>query len=227
MSDLESKRDRGGRSPTPSRDLALARIAGKQFGVISLGQLLAIGFSLREIQVRARRGLLNRIHKDVFAVGHTRIVPHARLVAALLTCGPASFLSHRTAAAVWGLRAVNTRRIEVTMPGSKAPCRRSLIIHRTRHDPDQQDLALRTGLRVSSVPRMLVVSIRIETPHYTDFSSFCDPTHRSHLNSFSFRYFGENHGGFGYYSKARMREISVHVKLLAFWRWLGFQMMVY
>jgi hypothetical protein len=23
-----------------------------------------------------------------------------------------------------------------------------------------------------------------------------------------------------------MREISVHVKLLAFWRWLGFQMMV-
>jgi SAM-dependent methyltransferase len=68
--------------------------------------------------------------------------------------------------------------------------------------------------------------IRIETPHYTDFSSFCDPTHKSHLNSFSFRYFGENHGGFGYYSKARMREISVHVKLLAFWRWLGFQMMV-
>jgi len=33
-------------------------------------------------------------------------------------------------------------------------------------------------------------TVRIETPHYTDFSSFCDPTHRSHLNSFSFRYFG-------------------------------------
>ena len=43
-------------------------------------------------------------------------------------------------------------------------------------------------------------TVRIETPHYTDFSSFCDPTHKSHLNSFSFRYFGENHGGFGYYS---------------------------
>ena len=39
----------------------------------------------------------------------------------------------------------------------------------------------------------------IATPHYTDFSSFCDPTHRWHLNSFSFRYFGENHAGFGYY----------------------------
>ena len=68
--------------------------------------------------------------------------------------------------------------------------------------------------------------VHIETPHYTDYSSFCDPTHKHHLNSFSFRYFGENHGGFGYYSKARFREISVHVKLLAFWRWLGFQFLV-
>ena len=69
-------------------------------------------------------------------------------------------------------------------------------------------------------------TVRIVTPHYTDFSSFCDPTHRSHLNSFSFRYFGPNHGGFGYYSKARFREISVYVKLLAFWRWLGFEFLV-
>ena len=29
----------------------------------------------------------------------------------------------------------------------------------------------------------------IVTPHYTDFSSFCDPTHRWHLNSFSLALF--------------------------------------
>jgi SAM-dependent methyltransferase len=69
--------------------------------------------------------------------------------------------------------------------------------------------------------RVLVV-----TPHYTDFSSFCDPTHRWHLNSYSFRYFGDKHAGFGYYSAARFREISVRVKLLALWRWLGFQWLV-
>jgi SAM-dependent methyltransferase len=66
----------------------------------------------------------------------------------------------------------------------------------------------------------------IATPHYTDFSSFCDPTHRWHLNSFSFRYFGQNHAGFGYYTQARFREISVRVKLLALWRWLGFEFLV-
>ncbi len=66
----------------------------------------------------------------------------------------------------------------------------------------------------------------IVTPHYTDFSSFCDPTHRWHLNSFSFRYFGPDHGGFGYYSRARFREISVRLRLLAFWRYLGFEILV-
>jgi SAM-dependent methyltransferase len=66
----------------------------------------------------------------------------------------------------------------------------------------------------------------LATPHYTDFSSFCDPTHRWHLNSFSFRYFGENHGGFGYYTRAKFREISVRLRLLALWRWLGFEFLV-
>lgn len=68
--------------------------------------------------------------------------------------------------------------------------------------------------------------IHLATPHYTDFSSFCDPTHRWHLNSFSFRYFGAGHGGFGYYSAARLRERKVRVRLLALWRWLGFEFVV-
>ena len=66
----------------------------------------------------------------------------------------------------------------------------------------------------------------IVTPHYTDFSSFCDPTHRWHPTSFSLRYFGDNHGGFGYYSGARFEEVSVRVKLLALWRYLGFELAV-
>lgn len=69
-------------------------------------------------------------------------------------------------------------------------------------------------------------TLYIATPHYTDFSSFCDPTHRWHLNSYSLRYFGSDNAGFGYYSKVRFREISVRVKLLSFWRLLGFEALV-
>jgi SAM-dependent methyltransferase len=69
-------------------------------------------------------------------------------------------------------------------------------------------------------------TVFLATPHYTDFSSFCDPTHRWHLNSFSFRYFGSNHGGFQYYSRAKFREKKLHVRLLMLWRYVGFEFLV-
>ncbi len=68
--------------------------------------------------------------------------------------------------------------------------------------------------------------IHLATPHYTDFSSFCDPTHRWHLNSFSFRYFGEDHAGYDYYSPVRLREKKVRLRLLALWRYMGFELLV-
>ncbi len=67
--------------------------------------------------------------------------------------------------------------------------------------------------------------IIVETPHYTDFSSFCDPTHRWHLNSFSFRYFTED-GDFSYYSRRRLHQRRLQVKLLKLWKLLGFEFAV-
>ena len=65
----------------------------------------------------------------------------------------------------------------------------------------------------------------IETPHYSDASSFADPTHRWHLNSFSFRYFTEA-GGYDYYSRCRFRQVRLEVKLLRLWKLLGFEFAV-
>ena len=71
-------------------------------------------------------------------------------------------------------------------------------------------------------------SLYIVTPHYTDFSSFSDPTHRWHLTSFSFRYFysGGIHGEDHWYSRVRLRERRVHVKLLKVWKYLGLEFFV-
>ncbi len=65
----------------------------------------------------------------------------------------------------------------------------------------------------------------IVTPHYSDASSFADPTHRWHLSSFSMRYFTRA-GGFAYYSGARFRLVRLEVCLLRFWRLLGFEFAV-
>ena len=68
--------------------------------------------------------------------------------------------------------------------------------------------------------------IVIETPHYTDFSSFCDPTHRWHLNTFSFRYFTDDDAGYGYYTRCSLRQKRLKVKLLRLWKLLGFELAV-
>ena len=67
--------------------------------------------------------------------------------------------------------------------------------------------------------------LHIVTPHYSDASSFADPTHRWHLNSFSLRYFTQS-GGFSYYSRSRFRMVSLEVRLLRLWRLLGFEFAV-
>jgi ubiquinone/menaquinone biosynthesis C-methylase UbiE len=71
-------------------------------------------------------------------------------------------------------------------------------------------------------------TLLIVTPHYTDASSFADPTHRRHLNSFSFRFFnpGGFHGDEHWYTPVRLRELRLRVRLLRVWRWLGFEFAV-
>jgi SAM-dependent methyltransferase len=71
-------------------------------------------------------------------------------------------------------------------------------------------------------------TIVIVTPHYTDYSSFRDPTHRWHLNSYSFIYFysGGMHGRDMWYTPVRVRERRVTVRLLRLWRAFGFELLV-
>ncbi|MEO6859187.1 MAG: type IV toxin-antitoxin system AbiEi family antitoxin domain-containing protein [Solirubrobacteraceae bacterium] len=133
----------------------MSELAGRQFGLVTTEQLMRLGLTARQIRSWVDRGLLHQIHKDVFAVGHPRLTSHGRLLAAQLTCGDHSFLSHRTAAAVWDLRAVNVRRIEVTVPESERLERTGLVVHCTAHVGDDE-VRTRNGLRVSSVPRMLL-----------------------------------------------------------------------
>jgi SAM-dependent methyltransferase len=66
----------------------------------------------------------------------------------------------------------------------------------------------------------------LATPHYSDYSSWCDPTHRWHLNSFSFFYFTSLHGQHPWYTRLVLREVKTHVELARIWKWLGIGLLV-
>jgi hypothetical protein len=134
---------------------SLAALAARQFGVVSLDQLLALGFGYDQVWRLEQRGYLHRLFRGVFAVGHRRIGRWGWLMAAFLAGGAESFLSHRTSTAALGLREIATRQIEITIPGT-GTAKRGLIVHRTSKPPHTEDISIVNGIRVSSVPRMLI-----------------------------------------------------------------------
>ena len=70
---------------TPDR--VIARVAERQHGVVSIGQLCAAGISEDAVFGRVRAGRLHRIHRGVYAVGHAAPSSGARWMAAVLACG--------------------------------------------------------------------------------------------------------------------------------------------
>jgi hypothetical protein len=122
------------------------------------------GLSRAAVYRLVERGQLHPLYRGVFMVGHARIVDHGRLIGALLAAGPTAWLSHRTAAAVYGLRALNVRRIELTVPGTSTRRLPGLELHRATRPPFNGEVRQRNGLRVSSVARMLVELAPREKP---------------------------------------------------------------
>jgi len=67
--------------------------------------------------------------------------------------------------------------------------------------------------------------VEIITPHYTDASSWQDPSHRWHLNSWSFNHFSLK-SQTNYYSKARFDVEYAEIKLLKLYKYLGFEFLI-
>ena len=97
-------------------DSRLADLAARRHGVVSVAQLAQLGLDRWAIARRMKSGRLHRLHRGVYAVGHTALTREGRWLAAVLACGPGALLSHRSAAALWGLRPTSAPKIDVTVP---------------------------------------------------------------------------------------------------------------
>jgi hypothetical protein len=97
-------------------DVAVARVAAGQWGVLSLAELRECGLSREAIRVRVRRGNLHPLYRGVYAVGHRNIAVEGLFLAAVKACGPLAVLSHFAAACLHQLLRWDGRPIDVTAP---------------------------------------------------------------------------------------------------------------
>jgi putative AbiEi antitoxin of type IV toxin-antitoxin system len=134
---------------------ALAALAARQHGVVSIRQLSGpLGYSESSVSRAVAAGTLHRLHRGVFAVGHTNLSSHGECLAAVLGCGPKALLSHGSAAWLLGLTRYGPKPINVTSPIRRRP-RLPLHLHHARH-LTTADRALEEGIPTTAVPRTLL-----------------------------------------------------------------------
>jgi len=68
--------------------------------------------------------------------------------------------------------------------------------------------------------------IRIVTPHYSNPDWPADPTHRNHLNSYSFQHFTRDQSTFPFYTDLKLRVVRSYVTLANLWRAIGLEFIV-
>ncbi len=81
-------------------DVALTRLAARQYSLAHRQQALDLGMTPRQIHPRLASGWLTRVHQAVCRVGDTAPSLHRAVLAACLATGPEAVASHTTAAAL-------------------------------------------------------------------------------------------------------------------------------
>lgn len=68
--------------------------------------------------------------------------------------------------------------------------------------------------------------IKLLTPHYTNPDWANDPTHRNHINSYTFNTFMAGRQVFDFYTDVQLKPVDCHVSLLSLWKVLGIEFLV-
>ena len=144
------------RDPGADRDgAAVRRLARTQHQVLSRGQLLDLGYTDRAIEHRVATGRLWRLTRGVYSVGPPRGSDEQRWIAAVLICGDGAVLSHRSAAALWGIGEELRGRIDVSVR-RRCEIRRAGLRARSRPPLRAADVVERRGIPVTSIVQTLV-----------------------------------------------------------------------
>ena len=143
-------------STQPARERAIAALFAGQRTLATLEQLEDVGLAPRSVRHRAQVGRLYRVHPTVYSTTPPVLLPRkARWLAGVLACGPGAVLSHRSAAALWGLRPTARSKTDVTAPGNRGRKLDGIDAHRATTFA-AADVTEEDGIPCTSVARTVL-----------------------------------------------------------------------
>jgi hypothetical protein len=131
----------------------LTTLATAQHGTIRRQQLLDLGWSSAQIGRLLDVGWLVRLHRGVYAVGHSALREEGRFLAAAFASGPRAVVSHTSASTLWRIWRVDEPVVHVT--GAAVRGNDVIVGHRSRNLQRHHRTALLT-VPVTTLPRTLV-----------------------------------------------------------------------
>ncbi len=134
------------------RDLrGLAEIASRQHGVVSIRQLERCGWRRGSVSRDVAAGRLHRLHRGVYAVGHTKLTWHGHCLAAVLANSPNAVASHFSAGWLWGLLAARPSGAFHLTATSRRHAKPDFVVHHA--DLAGEDRALVDRIPATSIAR--------------------------------------------------------------------------
>lgn len=127
---------------------AIVDVAASQFGLITTGQLFALGLSRAAISERVKLGRLHRVHWGVYAVGRPDLARNGVFLAAVLAIGEGAVLSGFAGAALHDFWTGATAPIDVTVARS-VRSRSGIRVHAGVQLP-AASVTIRFGIPVTS-----------------------------------------------------------------------------
>src|SRR5919199_4678060 len=134
-------------------NMQVARIAGRQHGLVTHAQLRRVGLSGSAIHRRVASGVLLPEHRGVYRVGRRAPSVAAHYMGAVLACGDEALLCRLAAAHLTGLVKGDAPAPEVVAPTKR--CVRGVVAHRA-HRIDPRDRTYFHRIPITRVPCILV-----------------------------------------------------------------------
>lgn len=145
--------------PMEGRGRRAWELAAAQHWVITAGQLAVLGFSRDAIKHRLAAGRLYLVARGVYAVGRRALTQEGWWMAAVLACGRGgsadAFLSHGSAAALFGIEIEDSGCVEVSVRGDRSRARPGIRVHR-RSNLRAGDIGVYDRIPVTSPAQTLI-----------------------------------------------------------------------
>jgi very-short-patch-repair endonuclease len=142
-------------NPTAVRWQRADLLAARQYGVISREQLRNLGFSDGAVTYATSTGRLHRVFRGTYSLGRRGVGERGRSMAASLACGGGAVISHRSAAALFGLLDKGPVVVDVIAPGDRGRGIDGIRFHRVR-PPRAGEVTKIDGIPCTTIARTLV-----------------------------------------------------------------------